>query len=175
MVITVPLASRFIKKQMHTLSIDESLIPDNLNYAGTWTYHTEFRVQSRNDGSTEYDRFCKDMTDYKEDGSSVWTQNVFDLKIDFATTNLVEAKPRIIWHSDPIFYDEHTVRWSFGGKVWWSDTKTYANDFNGVESYIVTRRDANGRPCRLDGRLVGTMSIGERFYTVDAVSWFEKK
>lgn len=169
-----PLASKYAKQKIKSLQLTEEAIEPKMNYAGKWKYHTTFRVQSPSDGSTEYDRFYENMKDYEEVGESEWSQSVFDLKIDFGVSQVPEGKPHVKWHSDPVFYDDYEVRWSFSGKIWWADAVDYANEFSGIESYTVTSRDENKRPTRLDGHLKGIVLIGKKFYVVDAVSWFER-
>lgn len=169
-----PLASEFAKKKMKSLQLTEEAVESKMNYAGKWKYHTAFRVQSPGDASAEYERFYENMKDYEEVGESEWSQSVFDLKIDFGVSQVPEGKPHVTWHSDPVFYDDYEVRWSFSGKIWWADAVDYANEFSGIETYTVTSRDENKRPTRLDGHLKGIVLIGKNFYVVDAVSCFER-
>lgn len=173
--ITVSIASFFSYKNFKEFKLDESNIKPNMQYAGEWEYYTDFRIQSPDDGTEEYKRFRDNMVDYKEHGTSIWTQNVFELKIDFANTTSKENQPQVLWRSNPISYDEHEVSWSFGGKIWWKDDKNFANEFSGIERYTVKENDAQGRPCSLEGHLVGTVLVGEHFYVVDAVSKFTRK
>lgn len=175
LLVSFPLASKSAKRNMQKLQLNEDAIDVKMQYAGTWTYHTEFRIQSPDDGSVEYKRFAKNMKNYKEDGISQWTQNVFELKIDFASTAKGEDQPQVSWHSDPISYDEHEIRWSFTGKIWWKDDQNYANEFSGIEYYTVRGYDDKGRPSYLDGHLVGTVLVGKKFYVVDALSEFRRK
>ena len=119
------------------------------------------------------------MEGFVELGVSTWSQNIFELKIDFANTDVSNnkenaRKPQVNWQSNPISYDEHEVRWSFNGKIWWADDKNYANEFSGIEFYYVRDNDKDGRPSLLEGRLVGTILIGEKFYVVDAISSFRR-
>ena len=41
-------------------------------------------------------------------------------------------------------------------------------------AYIVRENDKNGRPCLLDGHLMSTILIGEKFFVVDATSSFKR-
>jgi len=175
LMVSFPLASKFAKRNMENLQLNEEAIEPKMQYAGTWEYHTEFRIQSPDDGSEEYKRLADNMCDYKENGISQWTQNVFELKIDFAGTAQGKEHPQVSWHSDPISYDEHEIRWSFTGKIWWKDDQNYANEFSGIEYYTVRGCDDKGRPCYLEGHLVGTVLVGKRFYVVDALSEFRRK
>lgn len=175
LLVELPMASKKGKEGLQELQLNENVITPKMNYAGEWEYKTDFRVQSPDDGTDEYKRFKANMEDYKERGTSVWTQDVFELKIDFANTTSKDDQPQVIWHSNPISYDDRQVSWSFGGKIWWKDDKNYANEFSGIEQYTVKKKDAMGRPCRLEGHLVGTILVGERFYVVDAVSKFTRK
>lgn len=193
--ISLPIAALIGRNSFKELKMDENIIEPKLQYAGEWEYRTDFRIQTKDDGSTEYQRFKENMEDYKEYGISYWSQNAFDLKIDFGNTsssntkkeetqstddtssdtNNKKKKPQINWQSNPIAYDEHKVSWSFNGVIWWNDDKNYANEFSGIELYYVRETDAQGRPSLLEGRLVGTILVGEKFYVVDAVSKFTRK
>lgn len=175
LLVSFPFASQFAKKDLRVVKLNEDGIEAKLNYSGEWEYDTNFRIQSPDDSTDEYKRFRDNMADYKEHGTSVWSQNVFELKIDFANTSSKENQPQVIWHSNPISYDEHEVSWSFGGKIWWKDDKNFANEFSGIEKYTVKENDKLGRPCRLEGHLVGTILVGEHFYVVDAISKFVRK
>ena len=191
-------ASLIGRNSFKELKIDETIIEPKLQYAGEWEYLTEFRIQTKDDGSTEYKRFKDNMEDYKERGISYWTQDAFELKIDFGNTSSLDKKneetqpklptenassdtdkvkkmPQVNWQSNPIAYDEHKVSWSFKGTIWWNDDKNYANEFSGIELYYVRGTDSQGRPSLLEGRLVGTILVGDKFYVVDAISSFWRK
>lgn len=191
-------ASLIGRNSFKELKIDETIIEPKLQYAGEWEYLTEFRIQTKDDGSTEYKRFKDNMEDYKERGISYWTQDAFELKIDFGNTSSLDKKneetqpklptenassdtdkvkkmPQVNWQSNPIAYDEHKVSWSFNGTIWWNDDKNYANEFSGIELYYVRGTDSQGRPSLLEGRLVGTILVGDKFYVVDAISSFWRK
>lgn len=177
---SLPIAALVGNNSFKELKIDDTVIEPKLQYAGEWEYRTEFRIQTKDDGSTEYQRFKENMEDYKEDGISYWSQNAFELKIDFGNTASSDTvvgkkKPQINWQSNPIAYDEHKVSWSFNGTIWWNDDKSYANEFSGIELYYVRDTDDRGRPALLEGRLVGTILVGDKFYVVDAVSKFTRK
>ena len=175
LLVSFPFASEFAKKNLRDLKLDDESIKPSMRYAGEWEYDTDFRIQSPDDDTPEYERFHNNMINYKEHGISVWSQNVFELKIDFGNSTIKGDFPQIIWHSNPINYDEHEVSWSFGGKIWWKDDKNFANEFSGIEQYTVKSHDSQGRPCKLEGHLVGTILVGEHFYVVDAVSSFTRK
>lgn len=178
--VTLPAAALLGRKKFHELKINEDVIEPRMQYAGEWEYKTTFRMQSQDDGSEEYKR-CKDNMDgYPEHGLCKWTQNIFELKIEYANTEASKptdktSKPQISWQSSPISYDENEVRWSFNGKIWWKDEKNFANEFSGIEFYRVRESDAQGRPSYLEGRLIGTVLVGEHFFVVDAVSSFTRK
>lgn len=89
--------------------------------------------------------------------------------------NSFKKMPQVNWQSNPIAYDEHKVSWSFNGVIWWNDDKNYANEFSGIELYYVRDTDSQGRPSLLEGRLIGTILVGDKFYVVDAVSKFTRK
>ena len=193
--ISLPIAALIGRNSFKELKIDEDIIEPKLQYAGEWEYKTDFRIQTKDDGSTEYQRFKENMEDYKEQGTSHWSQNAFELKIDFGNTSSsnkekMENKstdnissdtkkkkksPQVNWQSNPIAYDEHKVSWSFNGVIWWNDDKNYANEFSGIELYYVRDTDAQGRPSLLEGRLVGTILVGDKFFVVDAISKFWRK
>ena len=180
LLVSFPTAAKYGKRGLKQLKLNEEQIRSRLNYAGSWEYHTNFRIQTKDDGSPEYQRFKENMENYEEHGISQWTQNVFELKIEYANTALPKAatdskRPSIHWESNPISYDEHKVCWSFNGKIWWNDDKNYANEFSGIELYYVRDNDDKGRPSLLEGRLVGTVLVGEKFYVVDAISSFKRK
>jgi len=173
--ITVPFSSLWGKKRFNDLKLNENVIKPSMQYAGSWEYHTSFRIQSPNDGTAEYKRFENNMKEYEEHGLSEWTQNVFELKIDFANTTPEKEQPKVTWRSNPISYDEHEISWSFGGKIWWKDDLNYANEFSGIEQYTVKDHDSLGRPSRLEGHLIGTILVGQHFYVVDAISNFTRR
>ena len=175
--ISFPTAAKYAKSTMSELSLETTKICAELDYAGSWDYETMFRIQSGYEDCEEYRLLVDNIEGYTEKGVSVWNQNIFDLKIDFANTidKNQDEMPEIIWKSDPISYNASEVRWSFSGKIWWRKDKNYANEFNGIEYYRVTEHDAAGRPILLEGKLIGTILIGEKFYVVDAVSKFIRK
>lgn len=180
LLVSFPTAAKYGKRNLKQLKLNEEQIKPKLNYAGSWEYQTNFRIQTKDDGSPEYQRFKENMENYEEHGISQWSQNVFELKIDYANTsssnNHNEKKmPKVNWQSNPIAYDEHKVSWSFNGIIWWNDDKNYANEFSGIELYYVRDSDSQGRPSLLEGRLVGTILVGDRFYVVDAISNFKRK
>lgn len=179
LLISFPTAAKYGKRGLKQLKLNEEQIKPKLNYAGEWEYQTNFRMQSKDDGSEEYKRCKENMEGFEEHGVSTWSQNIFELKIDFAnteTSNDEESarKPQVNWQSNPISYDEHEVRWSFNGKIWWADDKNYANEFSGIEFYHVRENDSDGRPSLLEGRLIATILIGEKFFVVDAISSFKR-
>ena len=178
--VSLPIAALIGRNSFNELKIDEDIIEPKLQYAGEWEYQTEFRIQTKDDGSLEYQRFKKNMENYKERGTSHWTQDAFELKIDFANTSSSNEsnkpqKAQVNWQSNPISYDEHKVSWSFNGSIWWNDDKNYANEFSGIELYYVRDNDAQGRPSLLEGHLVGTVLVSDKFYVVDAISSFWRK
>ena len=170
-----PLASKYAKRNLKELKLNEEVIEPKMQYAGSWEYNTTFRIQSPDDGTKEYKLFEDNMKSYEEHGISEWTQNVFELKIDFANTKPAKDQPQVNWQSAPISYDEHEVRWSFNGKIWWKDYLNYANEFCGIEYYTVNDHDDLGRPSLLEGHLIGTILVGKNFYVVDAISNFIRK
>ena len=177
----------------HCLIIFDGVYMDTSVYingvhAGEWKYETNFRIQTTPSTrgqfkseeeyqryKTNYERFEKNMTDYKEMGTSVWSQNIFELKIDFGNSTIKGDYPQVLWRSNPISYDEHELTWSFDGEIWWKDNKNYANKFSGIEHYSVKDHDEQGRPSRIEGHLVGTILVGEHFFVVDALSSFTKE
>lgn len=178
--VTLPAAALLGRKKFHELKIDEDVIEPKMQYEGVWEYMTTFRMQSPDDGSEEYRRCKENMDNYPEHGFCKWTQNIFELKIEYANTESSKttdkaAQPQISWQSSPISYNENEVRWSFNGKIWWKDEKNYANEFSGIEFYRVRECDAQGCPSYLEGRLIGTVLVGEHFFVVDAVSSFTRK
>ena len=174
LLISFPFASRFAKRNMKSLQLNEDAIEPKMQYAGMWKYHALFRIQSPDDGSIEYKRLAENMGGYEEDGVGHWIQNVFELKIDFAGTTKKDNHPQVSWHSDPISYDEHGVRWSFSGKIWWKDDQNYANEFSGIEYYTVSGHDDKGRPSHLEGHLIGTVLVGKSFFVVDALATYDR-
>ena len=175
--VSLPVAAFVGRNRFKELKLDEIVIDSKLQYAGDWEYKTEFRIQTQDDGSLEYQRFKDNMKDYKERGTSHWTQNAFELKIDFANTSSPNegnqpSKAQVNWQSNPISYDEHKVCWFFNGSIWWNDDKIYANEFSGIELYYVRGNDAQGRLSLLEGYLVGTILVGDKYYVVDAISSF---
>jgi hypothetical protein len=203
LLLSFPTAAKYGKKGLKALKLNEEQIEPKLNYAGEWAYKTNFRIQSREEDSDEYRRFKENMEDYKEEGTTTWTQNVFDLKINFGITNVTTKNtqqtctsnqtsrdsvsiqsdsktsnvkpPRISWQSAPATYDEKRIHWSFSGKIWWGDDEVYCNDFYGIESYNVTEHDEQGRPSQLVGHLVGIVIVGKRFFALDGLSEFIRK
>lgn len=202
--ISFPVAALLGKNNFKGLKIDNEIIEPKLNFAGEWLYKTSFRIQSKEDDCEEFHRFKENMEDYTEEGNTTWSQNVFDLKIDFGITNVstkqtkeitelkqikpgkdsqasknnLESKlkpPRISWQSDPAAYDERKIRWSFSGKIWWGDDEVYCNEFYGIESYNVTEHDQQGRPSKLEGHLVGLVVVGKRFFALDGISEFDRR
>ena len=55
------------------------------------------------------------------------------------------------------------------------NNKNYANTFSGIKSYTVIEHDAQGRPSYLQGKYVGTILVGEKFYVISATSKFIRK
>lgn len=120
--VTLPVAALLGRKKITELKIDEDVIDPKMQFAGDWEYKTTFRMQSKDDNSDEYKRCKKNMEGFVELGVSTWSQNIFELKIDFANTDVSNnkenaRKPQVNWQSNPISYDEHEVRWSFNGKI----------------------------------------------------------
>lgn len=184
LLVSFPLASKYAKKNLCELQLNEDQIDANMNYAGIWEYETNFHVESPDDGTKTYSLLQSNMEGFEEKGLSKWTQNVFELKINFAYTDphkeqTKNAKtgptPHVIWESNPISFNENRINWSFSGEISWKNNENYANTFCGVESYTVNEHDAQGRPNNLQGKLVGTVLVGENFYVVSAVSKFERK
>lgn len=175
--ISFPTAAKYAKSSLAELRLDTTKISADLDFAGSWDYETTFRIQSGYEDCDEYKLLVDNMDGYTEKGLSVWNQNIFDLKIDFANTvdKQQDIKPEIIWKSDPISYNSSEVRWSFSGKIWWINDENYANEFSGIEFYRVTEHDELGRPALLEGKLTGTILVGKKFYVVDAVSKFMRK
>lgn len=188
LLVSFPFASELAKKNLRNIKLNDENIKPSMNYAGEWKYETNFRIQTTPSTrgqfkseeeyqryKTNYERFEKNMTDYKEMGTSVWSQNIFELKIDFGNSTIKGDYPQVLWRSNPISYDEHELTWSFDGEIWWKDNKNYANKFSGIEHYSVKDHDEQGRPSRIEGHLVGTILVGEHFFVVDALSSFTRK
>ncbi len=176
-----PFASKFVKRNMRILQLNEEQIDANMNYAGLWEYETNFHVESPDDGTKTFKLLKSNMEGFEEKGLSKWNQNVFELKINFAYTDphkeqtknaKTEPTPHVIWESNPISFNENRINWSFAGEISWKNNENYANTFCGVESYTVIEHDALGRPSYLQGKLVGTVLVGENFYVVSAISKF---
>ena len=155
-----------------------------MNYAGLWEYETNFHVESPNDTTKTFMLLKTNMEGFEEKRLSKWTQNVFELKINYAYTDphkeqtknaKSEPTPLVIWESNPISFNENRIKWSFAGEISWKNNENYANTFCGVESYTVIEHDSLGRPSYLQGKLVGTVLVGENFYVVSAVSKFVRK
>ncbi len=172
--ISFPSAAKYAKRGLQHLRLNDEPTKPSLNYAGSWEYNTDFRIQTQDDGSDEYNLLKANMECYKEHGISKWTQNKFELKIDFANTKKEENKAAVHWESNPISYDDNKLCWSFNGSIWWKDGKNDANEFSGIELYYVQAHDEQGRPSRLEGRLRGIVLIGEKFFALDAISSFER-
>lgn len=99
-------------------------------------------------------------------------QNLITLA--FVVFNII-VFPHIIWESNPISFNENCINWSYTGEISWKNNENYANTFSGIESYTVNEHDENGMPSFLQGKLVGTVLIGDCFYVVSAVSKFIRK
>lgn len=184
LLVSFPLASGYAKRNLQKLQLNEEDIDANLNYAGIWEYETNFHVESHDDGSKTYKLLKSNMEGFEEKGLSIWTQNVFELKINFAYTDPhkkqtknanLKPTPHIIWESNPISFNENCINWSYTGEISWKNNENYANTFSGIESYTVNEHDENGMPSFLQGKLVGTVLIGDCFYVVSAVSKFIRK
>lgn len=184
LLVSFPLASQYAKKNLRELKLNEEQIDVSLSYAGIWEYETNFQVESPDDGTQTYKLLKSNIEGFKERGLSKWTQNVFELKINFAYTDFHEQQiqkvssetiPHVIWESNPISFDEDRINWSFSGEISWKNNKNYANTFSGIESYTVNEHDTQGRPSFLLGKLVGTILIGDKFYVVSAQSKFIRK
>ena len=184
LLVSFPLASKFAKRSLSELQLNEEQIDANMNFAGIWEYETNFHVESSDDGSKTFKLLQTNMDGFEEKGLSKWTQNVFELKINFAHTDphkeqtknaKTEPTPHVIWESNPISFNENRINWSFAGEISWKNNENYANTFCGVESYTVIEHDTLGRPSYLQGKLVGTVLVGENFYVVSAVSKFVRK
>ena len=181
LLVSFPFASKFVKRNMRILQLNEEQIDANMNYAGLWKYETNFHVESPDDGTKTFKLLKSNMEGFEEKGLSKWNQNVFELKINFAYTDphkeqtknaKTEPTPHVIWESNPISFNENRINWSFAGEISWKNNENYANTFCGVESYTVIEHDALGRPSYLQGKLVGTVLVGENFYVVSAISKF---
>lgn len=176
LLITFPMASKYSRRNLRKKMINFSDIDPSLNFAGKWTYRTKFKIESPDDNSDEYKLLKAGMNEYEEDGESVWTQNIFDLKIDFANTNVKDGnkKATVSWKSDPISYDDHEVKWSYSGIINFKEGERYANIFSGIEMYKVNKRNKEGYPIYLKGELTSTVLIGKKFYTLSADSSFTR-
>lgn len=184
LLVSFPLASVYAIRNLQKLQLNEENIDADLNYAGIWEYETNFHVESPDDGSKTYKLLKSNMEGFEEKGLSKWTQNVFELKINFAYTDPhkkqtrnanLEPTPHVIWESNPISFNENRINWSYTGEILWKNNENYANTFSGIESYTVNEHDENGRPSYLQGKLVETVLIGDCFYVVSAVSNFIRK
>lgn len=181
LLVSFPVASKNAKRDLHQLQLNEEQVDANMNYAGIWEYETNFHVESPDDGTKNFKLLKSNMEGFEEKGLSKWTQNIFELKINFAYTDphkeqtqnaRREPTPNIIWESNPISFNENRIKWSFSGEISWKNNENFANTFSGIESYTVIEHDAQGRPSYLQGKLVGTILVGENFYVVSAVSKF---
>lgn len=184
LLVSFPLASGYAKKNLQKLQFNEEQIEASLNYAGIWEYETDFHVESSDDGTKTYQLLKSNMDGFEEKGLSKWTQNVFELKINFAYTDphkeqtrnsRLEPVPHVLWESNPISFNENRINWSFSGEISWKNNENYANTFSGIESYTVNEHDDKGRPSYLQGKLVGTVLIGDCYYVVSAVSKFKRR
>ena len=184
LLVSFPFASKYAKRDLHKLQLNEEQVEVNMNYAGIWEYETNFHVESPDDGTKTFMLLKSNMEGFEEKGLSRWTQNVFELKINFAYTDphkeqtkdsSREPTPNIIWESNPISFNENRINWSFSGEISWKNKENFANTFSGIESYIVNDHDSQGRPSFLQGKLVGTVLVGENFYVVSAISKFIRK
>ena len=164
LLVSFPVASNYAKRDLHKLQLSEEQVDANMNYAAK-----TFKLLKSN------------MEGFEEKGLSKWTQNIFELKINFAYTDphkeqtqnaSREPTPNIIWESNPISFNENRIKWSFSGEISWKNNENFANTFSGIESYTVVEHDAQGRPSYLQGKLVGTILVGENFYVVSAASKF---
>lgn len=181
LLVSFPVASKNAKRDLHQLQLNEEQVDVNMNYAGIWEYETNFHVESPDDGTNNFKLLKSNMEGFEEKGLSKWTQNIFELKINFAYTDphkeqtqnaRREPTPNIIWESNPISFNENRIKWSFSGEISWKNNENFANTFSGIESYTVIEHDAQGRPSYLQGKLVGTILVGENFYVVSAASKF---
>ena len=186
LLISFPMASKFSKKKFRKVMFGIDDLDANLNFIGKWTYRTIFKLESPDDGSDEYNTI-KCMNGYEENGDSAWSQNIFDLKIDFANTNVEankekkeeypekkEQRATVSWKSDPISYDDNEVKWSFSGTINFINGLRYANIFCGIEKYTVSKRNKKGYPTYLKGELTGIVLIGKKFYALSADSSFTR-
>ena len=183
LLVSFPIASKYAKRDLHKLQLNEEQVDANMNYAGIWEDETNFRVESPDDGTKSFKLLKSNMEGFEEKGLSKWIQNVFELKINFAYTDphkeqtknaIKEPTPTIIWQSNPISFNENRINWSFSGEISWKNNENFANTFSGIESYMVIEHDSQGKPSYLQGKLVGTVLIGENFYVVSAISKFVK-
>ena len=106
LLVSFPLASVYAIRNLQKLQLNEENIDADLNYAGIWEYETNFHVESPDDGSKTYKLLKSNMEGFEEKGLSKWTQNVFELKINFAYTDPhkkqtrnanLEPTPHVIW------------------------------------------------------------------------------
>lgn len=107
---------------------------------------------------------------------------VFNIIVFLALESTLRGKepillpvPHVIWESNPISFNENRINWSLFGEISWKNNENCANTFSGIESYTVNEHDAKGRPSYLQGKLVGTVLIGNCFYVVSAVSKFKRR
>lgn len=184
LLVSFPVASKYAKRDLRSLQLNEEQVDANMNYAGVWEYETNFHVESPDDGTKTFRLLKSNMEGFEEKGLSRWSQNVFELKINFAYTDPHKAQakntnreptPNIIWESNPISFNENRINWSFSGDISWKNNENFANTFCGIESYTVNNHDSHGRPSYLQGKLVGTVLVGEHFYVVSAISKFVRR
>lgn len=82
-----------------------------------------------------------------------------DLRVTFAKGD-VEGGAQIKWEGDPAIFDETSIRWLFIGEIVWKKdikdrVRSLSSEFNGLEYYTVDKRDKDGRPTFLTGKLLG--------------------
>ena len=168
----------YAKRNLQKLQLNEKQIDACLNYAGIKECETDFHVESKDDGTKIYMLLKSNMDGFGEKGQSKWSQNVFELKINFAYTDPrkeqtkkthFEPIPHVIWESNPIAFVENSINWSFSGEISWKGNENFANSFCGIESYTVNGHDVLGRSSYLQSKLIGTVLVGENFYVVSAV------
>ena len=175
-----PLASKFMGSKGKTIGLDMNDIEPQFDYNGKWYYLTIFKVLSKDDNSKEFKILYENMNNFKEIGSSMWTQKAYELNIEHAYTDELQKSvnagedPKVIWQSSPVSFAKNTIEWFFSGTINWKGEDTMANEFTGSETYDVVSSDELGKPSELKGVLKGFVHVGENFYSVVAESRFDR-
>lgn len=66
LLVSFPFASKFVKRNMRILQLNEEQIDANMNYAGLWEYETNFHVESPDDGTKTFKLLKSNIEDLEQ-------------------------------------------------------------------------------------------------------------